>query len=144
MNDVTAALVDLLDDAGILVDVARKPDGGGWQGTPGASAYPAYAVIWPGAGPTDGPITKADDWVDRDYQVSCWAATPDGAGTIGTRVINALSGQRIDTGERASIVPIQVERWGPVDTDTTHHPQHPEFKVAHVFAVPTAPVESGS
>lgn len=135
MNTVDAAFVELLD--GFLVGVARKPTNGGWQGAPGASTFAAYVMVTPGVGTPDGTITVADSQIDRDYQVTCVAATPDGASSVADAVAVAVSGQRITTDTRVTSRPISIRRYGPVEPDDTVQPA--VFMVAHIFSVDTVP-----
>lgn len=42
----TQAVVDTIADAGIPTDRGVKPDGAGWTGAPGQSAFTGYAIVW--------------------------------------------------------------------------------------------------
>lgn len=136
MNTVDAGVLALL--GGFLVDVARKPDAGGWQGAPGASQFRNYVMLTPGPGETDGSLAVADYEVDRPYQTTCVAATADGASILAASVVTALSGQRIETATRVTTKPISLTRYGSIDPDDTVQP--PVFMVAHIFSVVTVPV----
>lgn len=65
LRPVTNAIVEALADAGLAVGLAEKPEGVGWQGAPGQSAFVGYVVVYPMLGGiTDGPIGNfnADAW----------------------------------------------------------------------------------
>ncbi len=46
LSEHTQAVVDLLGTAGVLVGRGVKPQGGGWTGAPGQSAFVPYAIVW--------------------------------------------------------------------------------------------------
>ncbi len=46
LSEHTQAVVDLLGTAGVLVGRGVKPQGGGWTGAPGQSAFAPYAIVW--------------------------------------------------------------------------------------------------
>lgn len=139
MKDVDDAFLELLTDAELLADVGGVPTGGGWQGAPGASQFRAYAVVHPGAGVVDGTIVDGDRQIDRDYQVTCVAASAAGAAAVADRVVAAVSGQRISTSTRTTTRPITVSRYGPLEPDDTVQPA--VYMVAHMFSVDTVPAD---
>lgn len=74
---LTDALAQALTDAGLLVDVGIKPDGGGWQGSPGASTFEPYTVLYPSiGGASDGPICDPFTDVAADFIITSFGATP--------------------------------------------------------------------
>lgn len=42
----TQAAVDLLNSAGVPTGRGKAPEGVGWAGAPGQSAFTAYAIVW--------------------------------------------------------------------------------------------------
>lgn len=77
---LTDGLITLLSNAGILIGSGDKPAGGGWQGSPGGSAFVPYTVIYPVTGGWfDG--TLGDPYGDArpDYIISSFGATPQQA-----------------------------------------------------------------
>jgi len=57
----TAALLTRLATTGLPVGDARKPDDAGWQGTPGASSFLTYLVLYPVDVLRAGPDAALDD-----------------------------------------------------------------------------------
>lgn len=137
MKDVDDAFTALIVD--VPVAVSRKPAGGGWQAGHGTSTFRGYCVVHPGTGTADGSLADGDRQIDRDYQVTCVAATADGAARLADGVIAAVRGQRIATETRVTTKPVSVRRYGSVDTDDTVQP--PVFMVAHIFSVVTVPAD---
>lgn len=75
---LTEAIKTLLTDAGLLVDVGEHPAGGGWEGTPGASTFNAYTVIWPTVGGTyAGTIGVPFADGRPDYTITSYGATAE-------------------------------------------------------------------
>lgn len=72
----TDALIDwLVTDTELLVGDGKKPDGGGWQGAAGQSAFVPYLVLHPfPGGNLDG--TLGDPWADADF---LWQLNAHGA-----------------------------------------------------------------
>lgn len=71
---VTTALIDLLEDAGLLVGDGTAPATGGW--TKNKGDFQGYVVLHalPG-GVTDGSIDSPDEHAEPVYQVSGHGAT---------------------------------------------------------------------
>lgn len=77
---LTEAIKTLLTTAGLLVGIGDKPVGGGWQGTPGASTFKPYTIIWPTVGGVyDGTIGEPFSDARPDYTITSYGATSDQA-----------------------------------------------------------------
>jgi hypothetical protein len=76
-RDLTDAIVDALELAGLVVGRGIKPaTGAGWQGDPGASTFIPYVVVHPSPGGVyDGSLETPFDDAQPDYVVSAIAAT---------------------------------------------------------------------
>ena len=71
-----AIILVLQTDGGLAVGDGEKPDGAGWQGTPGQSVFEPYVVVYPIAGgQADGTVSSPDADADSIYQFSCVGAT---------------------------------------------------------------------
>jgi hypothetical protein len=46
LDAVTQAVTDHLNDEDVLAGRGVKPDGGGWQGSPGQSEFVPYVIVW--------------------------------------------------------------------------------------------------
>lgn len=69
----TAAVLTRLRSTGLLCGDARRPDGGGWQGAAGLSAFVSYLVLYPLGVTRNGPdAALADMGTDPQllYQVT--------------------------------------------------------------------------
>lgn len=140
MTTVETEFLALLD--GFRVGEARKPDGAGWQGAPGASAFHNYVMVTFGQGLTDGTITTLDDQIEREHTTTCVSSTPEGCRILQDNVRAKLRHTRIDTGDRVTTAPITCERVGSVDRDDTVQPA--VFIAVDVWRVDTVPTISGS
>ncbi len=90
-SDVTAAIIYRLESAGFLVGDGEKPDGGGWQGSPGASTFAGYVNVHPTpGGPTTGTLTAPRADALPDYQLISVGATRRQAENIGDEVREAM------------------------------------------------------
>lgn len=98
---LTEAIAELLDDAGLLVGVGVKPDGAGWQATPGASTYKAYTIIWPTVGGTYHG-TLAEPFADGrpDYTITSYGATAAQAQWGDDKVFDTLTTQKPEVSGR--------------------------------------------
>ena len=86
-----AAVATAIAATGLLVDVARKPDGAGWQGTEGESDFVVYAMVWPlPGGSRDGSSARPFDDVTLPYQVTCVADTATACRAVADLVETAL------------------------------------------------------
>jgi hypothetical protein len=67
-----------------------KPSGGGWQGTPGASNFTGYVVVYPQAGAPEG--TLGDRYRDLLYgfQITAVGATAQQAEIVADRARQVL------------------------------------------------------
>lgn len=118
----------------------EPPDDGGWQDGSGSSTFNAYVMVTFGPGFTDGSITDLDTQIEATVYTTCVAATAEGARNLASAVMDAVRGQRIDTGERVTTCPITIERVGAVDRDDTVQP--PVWMAVHEFRVDTVPTGS--
>lgn len=138
MKTVDEAVEAILTDDGLLVGVAQKPSGGGWVDGRGTSGFVAYVMLTPDVGVTDGPLATPDSEVDRDYYVTCVAATYQGCQILADRVAGLLAGARVITPTRTTTGPITIERWGRIDRDETVQPH--VFTCVHIARVNTVPI----
>ncbi|MGI5233843.1 hypothetical protein [Actinoallomurus sp. CA-142502] len=97
----TDALEAALTGVGVLVGRGGRPDDGGWQGEPGRTAFTAYAVLYPGAGIPDGDLADPSEYLDYRCQVTCVAATSEGAEAVADKV-KTLVGRRLTVAGRSS------------------------------------------
>jgi hypothetical protein len=96
------AVVAALTTATLLVGRGKQPPGSGWQGQPGASTFKGYVVLYPSAGVPDGNIADPNEYLDYTFQLTCVAATQEGAEAISDRAKAALVGVRLTVEDRAS------------------------------------------
>lgn len=75
-REVTDALVGALVASGLLVGDGAEPDGAGWQGTPGQSAFAGYIVVHAiSGGVSRGTIDDSHADPEFPIQLSCHGAT---------------------------------------------------------------------
>lgn len=117
----TNAVVLALQAAGLLVGRGQKPAGSGWQAEPGASSFVAYAVVYPSPGMTDGDLCDPHEYLDYRVQVTCVAASQEGAESIADRVKAALVGVRLTVTGR-SLYPFQLDSSSPATRDDAVSP----------------------
>jgi hypothetical protein len=106
----TAAVIERLRATGLPVGDARKPDGAGWQGGAGQSAFVSYLVVYPldalRLGP-DAPLadrTAAPQW---GYQVTAVGRDRRSAETASDIAAAALlTGSPLDLGDDATAVQV--------------------------------------
>lgn len=103
----TDAVAGAITGAGLLVGRGAKPAGGGWQGEPGASDHVDYAVLYPTPGMTDGDLCDPHSYLDYQVQVTCVAASQEGAEAAADRAKAALVGVRLAVSGR-SLYPFQL------------------------------------
>jgi hypothetical protein len=96
------AVVAALEAAGLLVGRGKQPPGSGWQGTPGASTFKGYAVLYTSPGSPDGNVADPNAYLDFSFQVTCVGASADGAQAISDRVQAALIGRILAVAGRSS------------------------------------------
>ena len=74
-NDVTLAVIGVLEAAGLLVGDAVKPAGGGWAGAVGDSAFTPYVVVYNlVGGSTGGTLEHSDSDASPTYQFTSTGA----------------------------------------------------------------------
>lgn len=112
----TTAVVDALEDVGLIVGRGRKPEGSGWQGEPGDSDFVQYVVLYPSPGMTDGDLCDPHEYLDYKVQATCVAATQDGAEAVADTVKAALVGIRLTVSGR-SLYPFQLDGGSPASRD---------------------------
>lgn len=61
LRPATEVVLDRLADTGLIVGDGRKPDGAGWQGAPGTSAFVPYVVLYPIGVNRQGPDSPLSD-----------------------------------------------------------------------------------
>jgi hypothetical protein len=71
----TDAIVHALESGGLTVGDGEKPDGAGWQGTPGQSTFTPYVVVVSFGGMSGGTIRHPDSDTEAIYQLSSVGAT---------------------------------------------------------------------
>lgn len=127
---------------GVLVDRSRKPQGAGWQGTPGQSRFVGYIVIHPLAGGThDGPAGDPSADIRWLVQLTCVGATAAQADQVGDLAAELLMSSRTAiavTGRRLA-APITRESVGPARPDPTLGDSQTLFYATPIFRVWTTP-----
>lgn len=98
-TDAVAAAIAAIP---MLVDRAKKPDGSGWQGTPGSSAYKRYAVVYPFPGVPDGNISEPYEYLNYAAQINVFGATELQAEQAADAVRAALLGRRLTVAGRST------------------------------------------
>jgi hypothetical protein len=74
---LTAAIISAIEADDWIVGEGIKPENGeGWQGSPGASTFVPYVVVYPTPGGTfDGSLADPYDMVQPDYVIHAIGAT---------------------------------------------------------------------
>ncbi len=117
----TDAVVAAITAIPMLVGRGRKPDGAGWQGNPGTSAYVRYAVVYP-FGPTpDGNVSEPLEYLDYKAQINVFGATETQAEDAADDVRAALIGRRLAVAGR-STYPVQTPGGPPARRDESVTP----------------------
>lgn len=99
----TAALIAVLEDAGVIVGDAgapAKPTKFAWQGTPGRSTFLPYAVVYELDQSFDGTLGCPDSDSDFSWQVTCIGSTRAECSTVRHAVNTALIGQSLTVAGR--------------------------------------------
>lgn len=112
----TDAVQAALQGAGVLVGRGQEPPGGGWQGEPGMTAFKPYAVLYPSSGIPDGELADPNEYLDYAAQVTCVAASQEGAEAVADRVKTALVGKRLAVPGRQSY-PVYLTLARPAERD---------------------------
>jgi hypothetical protein len=98
----TDAVVAAIAAIPMLVDRAKQPTGSGWQGTPGASTFKRYAVVYPSPGTPDGSVAEPLEYLDYRAQINVFGATETQAEDGSDEVRVALIGRRLSVAGRAT------------------------------------------
>lgn len=73
---LSEAIKTLLTNAGLSVDIGKPPSTGGWQGTPGASSFNAYTIIWPIVGGYyEGTLADPFEDARPDYTITSYGVS---------------------------------------------------------------------
>lgn len=126
------AVVAALTAAGLLVGRGKQPAGSGWQGTPGNSQFKAYAVLYPSPGIPDGNLADPNEYLDYTFQLTCVAATQDGAEAVSDIAKATLVGARLNVSGRSSYPVYLVADPVTQRDDAVSPPLHyctPQFRV---------------
>ena len=100
----TTAIVECLNDAGLIAEAGEVPVGAGWQGDPVVSAFQIYAVVWPLPGSSfDGSLGNPDEDASFAFQISAWGHTLDAAQRAGDEARDALVGRQIVVPDRSTL-----------------------------------------
>lgn len=117
----TTAVLAKLAAAALLVDNSQKPDGGGWAGEPGNSAFRPYAILWPNPGNPDGSVSEPYEYLDYAWQLTCVGCTAGQVEVFADEVRLALVGERLTIPGR-STYRIQQDLIRPVERDDAATP----------------------
>lgn len=131
-STVTEAVHAALEAADVLVGDAEAPDGGGWQGEPGASAFVPYVVVWPLWSDTDGANDDIHADLTARYGLTAVGISRSQAEQLCDRA-RAASRTVVVAGHR--VWPVTFETQGDVRRDDTHANQPPLFYVPDRIAV---------
>lgn len=116
-GDVTTAILNMLEAAGFLVGDSEKPDGAGWQGSPGASSFKGYVNVHPTpGGTTDGPIVAPRADALTDYILISIGATPRQAEQVGDDVRRAMLTTPLLVADR-SVAELRLDMLGGIIRD---------------------------
>lgn len=89
--DLTAAITAVLEATTLPVGEGVKPEGAGWQGTPGDSQFVTYVVVHPSPGGVfEGSLDEPYDDGQPDYVITAYAATQHGCQVAADLVYEAL------------------------------------------------------
>lgn len=87
------AVIAALEAAGLLVGDGEKPDGGGWQGTPGQSVFKGYVVVYRiRGGSRSGNLDDPHEDAEFIFQVTCVGSSPTLAESLADEAETLLKG----------------------------------------------------
>lgn len=116
------AIVDLLEDAGIVVGDGTYPeDDYGWQGVPGQSNFVPYAIVYPLRQTFDGSLGCPDTDSELRWQITCVGRTREQCDWVLHRVDETLIGRSLTVSGR-SIPRIRADGGAGVRRDDTVQP----------------------
>lgn len=92
-RDLTAAIIAAIEADGWTVGEGVAPDSGvGWQGSPGASNFVPYVVVYPTPGGVfDGTVSKPFDDARPDYVIHSIGSTQEQCQLLNDAVFDALT-----------------------------------------------------
>lgn len=123
---VHQAVKDLLATSGVPGDLGRKPAAGGWQDTPGSSAFVPYWILYGTSARGEATLASLHAHGHTVVQISSFAATSGGAGATASR-LRVLMPSLVVPGLAVSSVE-QILSRGP-------QPDHDISETATVFTV---------
>ena len=115
------ALCDVLQATALLARRGQKPEGGGWQGAAGQSAFKAYLILHTLPGMLDGPVADANADLDGVWQVTAVGATQEQCEKAADLARTALLTQTITIASRA-VDRISVDQLNGTRRDDTVQP----------------------
>ncbi|MFI7448077.1 hypothetical protein ACIBQX_11315 [Nonomuraea sp. NPDC049714] len=115
----TNAVVAAITAVPMLVDRAKQPAGSGWQGTPGASTFVRYAVVYPSPGIPDGNAAEPLEYLDYAAQINVFGATETQVEGATDDVRAALIGQRLTVSGRSTYRVQAAPGQAPIIRDDT-------------------------
>lgn len=97
IDELMVAWQTHIEDAGVLCGRGDIPDGAGWQGAPGQSAFVPYAVVWRIGSADQRSATIADgfDWIQPLLFVRTFGASAQQADQTMSTVRQATLGADI-------------------------------------------------
>lgn len=105
---VTQAVIDALTAQGLRVGDGEEPDGVGWQGPPGASAFLSYVVVFPLPGGTRfGTLDDHEADATLLYQATCVGAARQACERVLDRCSAAMTREGLNAhlaGRRITLV----------------------------------------
>lgn len=126
VSATTDAVLVRLATSGVAVGDGRKPDDAGWQGTPGASEFVTYCVLYPLNHLRDGPDASiADRHSDPQHRyqlttVGIDRVTTEMAQDLAAAVL--LNGVALSITGRAHVQTIHETAVGVTADETTNPP----------------------
>ncbi|GAA2860115.1 hypothetical protein [Nonomuraea rubra] len=117
----TDAVVAAIQAIPMLVGRARRPDGAGWQGSPGTSTFIRYAVVYPFGGIPDGNVSEPYEYLDYQAQINLFGANATQVEDAADDVRAALIGRRLTVPSR-STYPVRTPGGPPVRRDESVTP----------------------
>lgn len=117
----TDALAAALETAGLATGRGAQPSDTGWGGEPGASTFVPYAVLYPSPGTPDGDLADPSEYLDYACQLTCVAATSEGA-EAAADIAKTIVGQRLTVAGRSLSYPVVLLLSRPAQCDDTVTP----------------------
>lgn len=116
---LTAAIIDLLEGAGLLVGDGIAPSGGGWQGAEGASTFVPYSIVYAVTGGYfEGTMCEPYANARPDYIVTSIGATQQQCQFQNDEVHGVLTTQKpVVAGQIVDLLSPDVEGGATRDDD---------------------------